>query len=201
MSRKQINHTLKLTYAKHFYKLTYKTTEHISLESLTETHTFQNTYDIRFLKCIYIHIKEMCGVSYMHVVKRRCMSKYQVPGLRKLENLCIFTMMFLGSPALSVLSLSLSLYLYHYLLFCLCLYIYLFISDYFSLHLFLCLDLSLSLLPPPCPFPLLNGFSPCPYTHKLAQELILDIMTCCWAKYRHLLPLLSTQREVPFFST
>lgn len=75
------------------------------------------------------------------------------------------------------------------------------LSDYFSLHLFLCLDLSLCLCPLPLPFPFVEWFLCLSDTHKLAQDLILSIMIWCWAKYRHLLSLQSTQCGVPFFSS
>lgn len=161
MSRKQINQTLKLTCAKHFYRLSYKTTEHISLESLTKSH--KNIDDIRFVECIYIYIKEMCGVSHMHVVKRRCMSKYPSSQLKelyvfmKLENLWIFTMKFLGSPGLSVSFLvAMSLFL----ILPLSLYLLVYLTTFLRICFYALIYLSVS-VPSPCPFPLLNGFSAC----------------------------------------
>lgn len=181
------------------YRLSHKTTEHISIESFTKIHTFQYAYNIKFFKCIYIYIKEMCGVlytPYMHIFKRRCMSKYPSFWLKELY-ICFyktgksvgFQHYVLGSPGLLCLSLD----LYYYLVFCLCLCIYLFISDHFSLHLLVYLDLCLCLCPlTPCSLPLLSKFPCLAYMHKLAQNLILKIMTWCWAKYSHLLSLLPT---------
>lgn len=191
---------------KTFRRLSYKTIEPISMESFTRIHTFQNSYNVRFLKkCISIHIEEMCVVSYVCVFQKEMY--VQVSKLLAQGTICFcetgnllggFTVMFWESPALSVHSLCLCLYLHHYLLFCLFPCIYLFISSPPSPSVSMSKSLC-RLSPYPCSFLFVEWLPSLSYTHKLAQNLIPNIMTSCWDKYRHLLSLLSTQCEVSLF--
>lgn len=143
----------------------------MSMESFSNTHTFQNSYNIRFSKMhLHTHRRNVWCVHMCMCFKKEMyvqVSKLLAQGTR-----CFYETGnspvgfhqggFGESCPLSAFSESVFVPITCLFLFCLCLYIYLFISDHPSLCLSLCLNLSLYLFPHPlCSFSLLNGFLAC----------------------------------------